>query len=93
MGPGESNRDVKSSMGVFEADGLPRLPFDDTRVGCAGGLGGGANGGGSFVGSGDDSIIFDNAWSCKLLCTSSLALGATSDRNSRSFDESVRELC
>lgn len=54
-------------------------------------LGGGARGGGSFVCSGDDAIIFDNPLSCKSSSSSSLALGTISERNSISSEERARE--
>lgn len=65
---------------------------EGVRRGGRGALGGGANGGGSFVDNGDDAIKFDSALSCTDSSGSSLALGTMSDRNSRSSDERAREL-
>lgn len=78
---GASNKDVRSSV-IFDVE-----PFGNCSRAKRGG---GANGAGSFVGSGVASIIFDNAlsWSSSIL---SLALGTISDRNSKSSGERASE--
>ena len=65
-------------------------PPEDTGRLIDGGLGGGASGGGNFVGNGEDSIILDNALSCGSP-SSSLSPGTKSDKNSRSSEDSARE--
>lgn len=55
--------------------------------------GGGANGEGKVVGSGGDLIMLDNACNWVSSLTSSLDVGTTSDRNSRSFADSERLSC
>ena len=52
--------------------------------------GGGANGEGKVVGSGGDLIMLDNACNWVSSLTSSLDVGTTSDRNSRSSADSER---
>ena len=54
-------------------------------------LRGGARGGESFVGSGDDAITSDSPLNCRFSSSSSLALGMISERNSMSSEERARE--
>lgn len=61
------------------------------RDGGNDGLGGGAKGGGSFVGKGDDCIILERDFSCNVSSTSSFAVGTISDKNSRSSEDRARE--
>jgi hypothetical protein len=71
--------------------GFGTLPKDTGRL-IDGGSGGGASGGGNFVGNGGDWIILDRASSCEpSLSCSSLALGTKSDKNSRSSEDRARE--
>ena len=87
---GESKMEKGSStVGAATLAGAKRL--DDGR-GWEG-RGGGANGEGKVVGSGGDLIMLDNACNWLSSLTSSLDVGTTSDRNSRSSADSERLSC
>lgn len=70
------------------------VPMFDTGRLMAGALGGGASGGGNFVGKGEDFIILDNASvppKPRLSSSGSLALGTKSLKNSKSSGDNASE--
>lgn len=80
----------KASRSLFASIGGFSTLVNDT--GRLIGLGGGASGGGNFLGDGDDWIIFDSALSSRSPASwSSLALGTKSDKNERSSEDNARE--